>query len=64
MTTLEPWQEQLDRIHDLLVPMDTKEAEIFATVHAAWNNLIIDGIDTTDTNILYEAQRKLASLIK
>jgi hypothetical protein len=38
------------------VPMDTKEAEVFATVHAAWNNLLIDKIPVTDDLIVRAAR--------
>lgn len=53
---LAPCLPQLERVIDLLVPMDTEEAEVFATVHAAWNNLLIDGADATDDAIIAAAR--------
>ena len=47
---------QLERVIDLLLPMDTEEAEVFATVHAAWNNLVIDGATVTDDAIVSAAR--------
>lgn len=47
---------QLIALIDLLVPMDKEQAEILATVYAAWNNLIIDGAEITDEAIVYEAR--------
>lgn len=53
---LAPYLPQLERVIDLLVPMDTAEAEVFATVHAAWNNLLIDGMEVTDDTIVSAAR--------
>ena len=53
---LAPYLQQLASVIDLLVPMDTEEAEIFATVHAAWNNLLIDGAEVTDNAIVSAAR--------
>ena len=53
---LGPYLQQLERVIDLLVPMDTEEAEVFATVHAAWNNLLIDGAGVTDDAIVSAAR--------
>lgn len=53
---LEPWLPQLERVIDLVVPMDTEEAEVLATVHAAWNNLLIDGIEVSDDAIVSAAR--------
>lgn len=53
---LGPYLQPLERVIDLLVPMDTKEAEVFATVHAAWNNLLIDGAEVTDDVIISAAR--------
>lgn len=49
-------RSEIKKIIDLLVPMDSEEAEVFATVHAAWNNLLLDGKQPTDAEILYEAR--------
>lgn len=53
---LGPYLQPLERVIDLLVPMDTEEAEVFATVHAAWNNLLIDGAEVTDEAIVSAAR--------
>ncbi|ARO31297.1 type I restriction-modification system subunit HsdS [Rhizobium sp. NXC14] len=47
---------EIGRVVDLLVPMDSEEAEVFATTHAAWNNLLLDGKQPSDAEILYEAR--------
>jgi hypothetical protein len=36
--------------------MDTEDAEVLATVHAAWNNLLIDHADVTDDAIVSAAR--------
>lgn len=46
----------ITRVNDLLLPMNKKRAELFATVHAAWNNLILDGAEITDDAIVFEAR--------
>ena len=46
----------LERAIDPIVPMVSLEAELFATVHAAWNNLIHDRATTTDDAIVKEAR--------
>ena len=53
---LGPYLSQIEAAIDLLVPMDTEEAEVFVTVHAAWNNLLMDGAEATDSAILREAR--------
>ncbi|MCV0438243.1 MAG: restriction endonuclease subunit S [Hydrogenophaga sp.] len=53
---LAPYLRQLESVIDILVPMDKKEVEVFATVHAAWNNLLIDGADVTDGAIVSAAR--------
>jgi type I restriction enzyme, S subunit len=53
---LEPYLPQLERVIDLLVPMDKEDAEVFATVHAAWNNLVIDDGDVTESAIVSAAR--------
>lgn len=50
-------RDAISRVIDLLVPMDSEEAEVLATVHAAWNNLLIDGIEPTRQAILREARQ-------
>jgi type I restriction enzyme, S subunit len=46
----------LTSLVDLLVPMRTEEAEVFATVHAAWNNLLIDGAAISEEAIVKAAR--------
>ncbi len=53
---LAPYLAKLERVIDLLVPMDSEEAEIFATVHAAWNNLLVDKLETMDDAIVSAAR--------
>lgn len=44
------------KLIDILVPLDTRQAEILATVYAAWNNLLIEGKSPTDTEIVRAAR--------
>ena len=46
----------VEKIIDVMVPMDFRQAEIFATVYAAWNNLLIDGQEITDEAIVRAAR--------
>lgn len=46
----------LNKIIELMLPMDTRQAEIFATVYAAWNNLLIRNEEVSDEAIVYEAR--------
>lgn len=55
---LAPYLSRLEPVIDLLVPMDTEEAEVFATVHAAWNNLRIDDMQATDDAIVMAARQE------
>lgn len=55
-TALKPVEAELGRVANILVGKDKVQAEIFATVLAAWNNLIIDGKDATEAAILREAR--------
>lgn len=54
--TLEPYLSRLESVIDPLVPMDKEEVEVFATVHAAWNNLLIDGAEVTDNAVVSAAR--------
>jgi hypothetical protein len=49
-------RKKIERVIDVFIPMDMREAEIFATVYAAWNNLIIEGKVPTDDNIIRAAR--------
>lgn len=54
-TALKDKAEELTKLIDLLVPMDTQQAELIATVYAAWNNLLIDNQTINDETIVSEA---------
>ncbi|MGL4638088.1 MAG: restriction endonuclease subunit S [Beijerinckiaceae bacterium] len=47
---------QINRIIDLFIPMDMQQSEVFATVYAAWNNLVIEGKPVTDDAIIRAAR--------
>ncbi|MGV3628900.1 MAG: restriction endonuclease subunit S [Betaproteobacteria bacterium] len=46
----------LDRLCGLIARMNTRQAEIFATTYAAWNNLLLDQQPVTDEHIVFEAR--------
>jgi type I restriction enzyme, S subunit len=46
----------VDELITLMLPMTTQQAEVFATVYAAWNNLLRDGQIPTDEEIVLEAR--------
>src|SRR5690606_27515984 len=48
--------DSLSQIIDMLIPMTTQQAEIVATVYAAWNNLLLIGNKFTDEDIVTEAR--------
>jgi len=56
LSTIRPYRKELEKVVDLLIPMNSQEAEVFATVHAAWNNLILDGQEFDDKKIIHEAR--------
>ena len=47
---------EVERLLQLMLPMTAKQAEIMATVFAAWNNLLIEGKQPTDEQIVFEAR--------
>jgi type I restriction enzyme S subunit len=55
-TALNDKADELTNLIDLLVPMDTQQAELVATVYAAWNNLLIDNQTINDEAIVSEAR--------
>lgn len=55
-TLLADYQAGLSRFLPLMVEMNTEEAEIFTTVHAAWNNLLVDGKTPSDEGIVTAAR--------
>ncbi|MEX1215241.1 restriction endonuclease subunit S [Saccharospirillum sp.] len=56
LDTVEPYKSALERVVNLLMPLDTQKAELVATVYAAWNNLLLDGHKPTEAEIVYEAR--------
>ena len=48
--------EKLNNLIDIIVPMTTQQAEIFATVYAGWNNLLLDNKPFTDEDIVTESR--------
>ena len=54
--TISEQMSQFNVLMELLVPMDTEDAEVFATVHAAWNNLIIDDAEINNEAIVAAAR--------
>ena len=51
-----PVSAALERAIDPIVPMVSQDAEVFATVHAAWNNLLHDRKAASDDAIVKEAR--------
>jgi len=56
LAAVQPYRDKLEKILALMLPMDTRQAEVLATVHAAWNNLLLDNANITDEAIIYEAR--------
>lgn len=54
--TLQPVKDRIDRAIGLVAPMNSEQAELLATVHAAWNNLLLDGVEATEAAIIHEAR--------
>lgn len=48
--------QDVEKLIQLMLSMDTRQSEIFATVYAAWNNLLLDGLQPTDEEIVFEAR--------
>lgn len=48
--------EDVVQLLGLMVKMDTEQAEIVATLYAAWNNLLLDGLPATDEDIVRAAR--------
>ncbi len=49
---------KIERVIDLFIPMDKQKAEVFATVYAAWNNLLIEKRKPTDDEIIRAAREE------
>ncbi|MDD5241042.1 MAG: restriction endonuclease subunit S [Sulfuricella sp.] len=47
---------EVDALIRLLLPLNTRQAEIVATLYAAWNNLLLLGRSSSDEEIVYEAR--------
>jgi hypothetical protein len=45
-------RKKIERVIDMFIPMDMQESEVFATVYAAWNNLLIEGVVPTDDAVI------------
>lgn len=55
-TALGDRYEDVERLLNWMVPLKVRQAEIVATVFAAWNNLLLDGRHPTDEEIVFEAR--------
>jgi len=55
-TALDQKHEEFQVLLQLMLPMTTEQAEIMATVFAAWNNLLLEGKQPTDEQIVFEAR--------
>ena len=53
---LTPVKDRLERATALVVDLDSTKAEVLATVHAAWNNIILDGEDPTEEAVVRAAR--------
>jgi restriction endonuclease S subunit len=51
-------RKKIERVIDVFIPMDMQEAEVFATIYAAWNNLLIEGKLPTDDEIIRAAREE------
>ncbi|MEA2117645.1 restriction endonuclease subunit S, partial [Halovibrio sp. HP20-50] len=56
MQALTPYENVLKRVVKLLMPLNTAETEILATAYAAWNNLLLEGIEPSENAIIHEAR--------
>lgn len=54
--TLGPRLDEVERLLELMLPMTMRQAEILATVYAAWNNLLLLGKSPNDEEIVTEAR--------
>jgi hypothetical protein len=46
----------VDALIKIMLPLDTKQAEILSTTYAAWNNLLLNGVNPSDKDIVLEAR--------
>lgn len=54
--TMGAHKDAIDALLELLRPLDTNRCEIIATLYAAWNDLLLAGVEPTDEKILYESR--------
>lgn len=47
---------EVDALLQVLLPLNTRQAEIVATLYAAWNNLLLTGKAAADEDIVHEAR--------
>lgn len=48
--------EEVEQLLRWMLPMKGRQPEIVATVYAAWNNLLLDGRQPTDEEVVYESR--------
>ncbi len=48
--------EPVRQLVELMLNLETRRAEIVATLFAGWNNLLLDGKQPTDEEIVYESR--------
>lgn len=48
--------DEVDALINLLLPLNSRQAEIVATLYAAWNNLLLQGQSPDDEAIVHEAR--------
>jgi restriction endonuclease S subunit len=53
---IKPYKDQIQRVLKIVIPLNSQDAEVLATVHAAWNNLILDGQPINDQAIIRAAR--------
>lgn len=53
---LGPRLSEVEALLRLLLPLNTRQAEIVATLYAAWNNLLLAGLQPSDQQIIFEAR--------
>jgi type I restriction enzyme S subunit len=49
-------REEVEHLLKWMLPMNWRQAEIVATVYAAWNNLLMDGKKPSDEQIVFESR--------
>lgn len=47
---------QLNEFLDLILPFSLQQAEVLATTYAGWNNLLLDGLNPTNEEIVTESR--------